>query len=148
MQRLLEMIEHLGPFVSSKNNIIISTPEPSEISANTLVRVQGKFETGTYGDYAFRYNRMDMSGMPVRNIVWDDYADFAAMLGKINQTPLFTYTLGDGQNILIKQGFLLVQDIVNQPITIGSGEQQDLIIQASPNSYLYRGGLRIHLTRP
>lgn len=147
MQRLLEMIQFLGPFGATKNNLVVSKPEVSDYKANTVVVIQGKFETGTYGDFVFRYNRINLSNLSQRTIQWDGQNTTTELIEAINQNPLFTYSIGSGSNQVMRQGQLLLQDIVNEPFTIASGEQKDLLLHATTESYMYTGSLRVKLVR-
>lgn len=147
MIRLLEMIESLGPFGANRNNLVVSKPEVSDHKANTVVVIQGKFETGTYGDFVFRYNRINLSTLAQRTIQWDGQSSTVELIDNINQNPLFTYSIGSGSNQVMRQGQLLLQDIVNEPFTITSGEQKDLLIRSNPESYMYTGSLRVRLVR-
>jgi hypothetical protein len=147
MQRLLEMVEALGPFGARRDNLIVSPPEVSDHKANTVVVIQGKFDTGTYGDFVFRYNRINLANLPQRTIQWDGQNEMVDLIENINQNPLFTYSIGTGSNQVMRQGQLLLQDIVNEPFTIASGEQKDLLLRANPVSYMYTGALRVKLVR-
>lgn len=149
MRRVLELINYSGPFKLEPETVVVSLPETSHVTANTLVRIQGRKTSGLYGDHAFRYNRTDLQDFREREItIPGAIEDVNALLAYINTTPIFSYTLGNDGEAMRKPALLLVEDIVNESLRhITAGTTTHITVKANKYSYLYLGALKVKLIR-
>lgn len=143
MERLLEMVNSLTPYEVTMENTVVADPSESIGKTNTTVLLKGALSTGTYGERVFNYNRINLSYLSTRQIVWSNENNLQQLLDKINIEPIFTYTLGYGEEAFSRQGFLKPTDIVNETFTKIAGQDLALKIKANPLSYLFLGELSI-----
>ena len=148
MHRIYELIGYIGPHSILKEEVHISAPEVSYVSANTLVHIDGLLSSGRYGNYTFRYNRVDLSTIEERTVTVTNQTDLLSLLPLINIQPIFTYMVGSFNESLRKKGYLLSQDIVNEPIgTLTPGSTTTISLRAASTSYLYTGSLKLKLLK-
>jgi hypothetical protein len=137
------MVESLVPGLDT-SKIQVSEPFAVSKEANTVVRINGLFKTGTYGSFPFFYNRYDLAAIAKRTIVLEDETTVAEILAKINVTPLFTYTLGS-TNPETRQCLLTEADIVNETLSVPPGTTLEYGLKAAATSYLFRGVLKLSI---
>ena len=148
MERLIELINFIGQTPIENSAVHLSVPIVSSKLANTVVVIDGQLTAGAYGHFQFRYNRHNLDDMAEREIAVESETTLLALLPKINGTPIFTYTVGSGNETFKKKAFLLTQDIVNETIgTLAPGSTTHITLQAAPKSYLFTGFLKLRLTK-
>lgn len=145
MQRLIEMIDFLTPYKVTSENTLVSEPRANIGAQNTSVILQGKLSTGHYGKRNFKYNRINLSGFVERSLVWTNETNVHQLLKQINQVVLFTYTLSDADETIVRQGQLELSDIVNDTFTMSAGTQKSIKLRADPRSYLFIGEYKVKL---
>lgn len=145
MQRVLELIRSEAPQPIPEGALTLSKPQASYQQGNTLVRVQGTQATGTYLDFAFRYNRVDLASRGTRVLTLQGEVTTHDLLARLNTVPVITYFLKAGSGKVAKQGLLLPADIVNEALELVTGENL-IHLKATTDSYLFTGRLAVRIT--
>ncbi len=146
MERLIELMDFHTLFKMSRDNTTLSLPRAAMDKWNTAVDVSGRFDSGTYGQRVFKYNRINLSFFMERQILWKSTDESTLdLLYKLNATPFFTYVLKDNEETVSRQGYLRASDIVDETFTMNVGQSKSITIKANPNSYMFIGALAVKL---
>lgn len=145
MLRLIELINSLTPYEVTSDNTIVGLPRLFNGMTNTIVTLEGTFDTGAYGKRDFKYNRANLAKVEKKVIHWTGEQNTKDLLSEINTSPIFVYVLGEDNDLTLKQAYLTELDIVIEDIIIKPLEKKLIKVKANPNSYLFWGELSVEI---
>lgn len=149
MLRLIELINSLTDFELTQESVVLSEPAVSlNGTANTKVVIKPTLSSTLYFEREFSYNRLDLSLLRKKTISLPAGSySYEQIIKELNKSSLFTYFLGFGEDVVSRQGYISVEDIVPGSITFTAGVDREFSIQASENSYFFIGSLAVVRTQ-
>lgn len=135
----------------NKNDVVVGDPKYITGKYNTAITIAPKIRTPLYGNFIFKYNRIDfdtLEDMEFKRTTEQTLLDFLPL---INKEPIFNFTV---QNIITGaitsfDSSLTEKDIINKPIKnfVPNSDFVFMDLQSVNGSYLFTGKKTIKIIR-